>query len=925
MARSEQLREALGEIDRAIASTLQTDEVLQRALDAGVRALGMDRGTIEVREEETWRLRYQVGFPPEVVGLRFSNADAPIAAAAARAGQPFTIANVAEHDELRRGFFSVHPLTSVVVVPLIVKGMVTGCMTLATAENVREFTESDVEFAQKLAASLSLALENARLYEASLSAQRLAEAELGVTRLLLEAAETLSSSMDVDTVLEGITRVVIEATGRHRVIVLLYDQERDELQVQSGEMAGPFQRGSRFMLSELPPHVRQSLLEKRSVVVEYESPDMPEVPRRRAEAIESRLALFVPLVHQGRAIGQVRIDEPGSRRPFAPREISVAEAIAAQAAVAVENARLYAAEQLHARVAEALTKIDNGLHSSSDHHEMMQKAVTEGAVALGADTGALTMYRQQAFAVQFAYGFPEDIRGTVIPEAHERHSLLAVTTQRPVVVEDAAADPRVDSEHLLSYGVAAVIVVPLVIADNAVGAIYFNFARPRRFIEAEVDFARRLGASLSLAMENARLLEVERSSARLNDALARIDQSIHATLERDEILQRVAVESAGAIGADSTVLCLLEGELWVVRYAYNLARDVIGQGFTVEQAPFMGIAAETRLPVAIDDAYNDSRAVRETQEWLGVRAVLMTSLIVREEVIGGLFFNYTRTHHFTLQETVYASRLASSVGLAIANGRLYEAERDIADRLQEALLTMPVDIPGIEFAHRYHSATEATRVGGDFYDLFELSHNRIGITIGDVAGKGLDAAVLTSLAKNTIRAHATERGKTPADVLSLTNEVIFRGTPTDAFVTLFFGVLDSQEGRLVYSNAGHPPPVVLRDLGPVAELMTTGPPLGALTQSVYRQSEVSLNPGDRLFLYTDGVTEARRNGDFYGTERMFASMTSVKDATVQGVIEQIMGDVLAFTGNNLRDDVALLAVRLVEGGDAAGVQETLGF
>lgn len=530
---------------------------------------------------------------------------------------------------------------------------------------------------------------------------------------------------------------------------------------------------------------------------------------------------------------------------------------------------------------------------------------------LGADSAALSLHREHEFVVQHSYGFATDLAGSVMPERQERHSMLALRTQQVLAIEDARIDPRVDAAHLNAYGVAAVIVVPLVLAGKAIGALYFNFARPRHFEKTELAFARRLGASLSLAIENARLLESEARRARVNEALARIDHSIHATLDRDEILQRVALESAEAIGADSTVLCILEGDLWVVKYAHNLSVDVIGQGFTIAESPFMGIAAATQRPVAIDDAYNDPRAVYETQRFLGVRAVMMTSLIAREQVIGGLFFNYSDIHHFTPEEIEYTSRLALSVGLAIENGRLYEAERTIASRLQEALLTMPEHVSGIDFAYSYRSATEGMLVGGDFYDIFEVGDQRVGLTVGDVAGKGLDAAVLTSLAKNTIRAHATEGDKTPGEVLALTNGVLYGATPPESFITVFFGVLDCRNGRLVYSSAAHPAAVVLRDDGDVELLQATGPLLGVFRGPDFGQSEIELAPGERLFLYTDGLTEARGAGEFYGDERMMQLLSATRNLETRLAVERITRDVVTFSRNNLRDDVAILAVDYV--------------
>jgi serine phosphatase RsbU (regulator of sigma subunit) len=190
-----------------------------------------------------------------------------------------------------------------------------------------------------------------------------------------------------------------------------------------------------------------------------------------------------------------------------------------------------------------------------------------------------------------------------------------------------------------------------------------------------------------------------------------------------------------------------------------------------------------------------------------------------------------------------------------------------------------------------------------------LDDHLVGMTIGDVAGKGLDAAVLTSLAKNTIRAHTSERGKTPSQVLALTNDVVFKATPVGSFVTVFLGVLDRRNGRLVYASAAHPV-VALRPGETPTEIAATGPLLGAFEGVVFSEAEVNLDLDDVLFLYTDGLTEARGDGEFYGDARMYDVLSQNSgDYRATTLVEDVLADVLAFSGGRLRDDLAILAVR----------------
>jgi sigma-B regulation protein RsbU (phosphoserine phosphatase) len=203
----------------------------------------------------------------------------------------------------------------------------------------------------------------------------------------------------------------------------------------------------------------------------------------------------------------------------------------------------------------------------------------------------------------------------------------------------------------------------------------------------------------------------------------------------------------------------------------------------------------------------------------------------------------------------------------------------------------------------------AARVGGDFYDVFEIDDRRLGIIMGDVSGKGLSAATLTSLVKDTIRAYAFD-GASPALTMEKTNEVIVRSSEPSSFVTAFFGVLDRATGELVYSSAGHPPAILAQHGEHSRFLPSQSPVLGAFQGLLYREDRETLAPGDTLFLYTDGVTEAREGAAFFGEERLLGNLQGLNGASPRDVVHMVFADILTHTRGNLSDDMALFTVRL---------------
>jgi serine phosphatase RsbU (regulator of sigma subunit) len=235
------------------------------------------------------------------------------------------------------------------------------------------------------------------------------------------------------------------------------------------------------------------------------------------------------------------------------------------------------------------------------------------------------------------------------------------------------------------------------------------------------------------------------------------------------------------------------------------------------------------------------------------------------------------------------------------------AELDVARALQIAILpaTFPVK-PGCDGAARM---IPATTMGGDFYDFIELPDGRIGLVMADVSGKGVPAAFFMAVARTNLRDLAV-RYADPGACLGETNEVLCTQNPMDLFVTVFYGVFDALTGMLRYANGGHNPPYLRRAGGSVEVLGGSGGlVLGVMPGVVYPEHTLQLLPGDRLVLYTDGVTEAFNPADEpYGTERLIAEVNANGDATAAALVERICRSVTLFAGTAPQSDDITLTV-----------------
>lgn len=241
---------------------------------------------------------------------------------------------------------------------------------------------------------------------------------------------------------------------------------------------------------------------------------------------------------------------------------------------------------------------------------------------------------------------------------------------------------------------------------------------------------------------------------------------------------------------------------------------------------------------------------------------------------------------------------------------LLQERTRVAATLQASLRPTPLPkIPGCDLAARYEAAGSGHEIGGDFYDVFPLGACHWGIVLGDVSGKGAEAAATTSLIRYTLRTLALEEPQ-PSRVLAKLNAALLREGDPERFCTLVFAVCRPTEAAvdLQLSLAGHPPPLLRRRDGRVEPVGLPGSALGLFPDPHLRETSLRLGPGDALLLFTDGLTEARDGDDQFGAERVAARL-SENNGSPQPLLDQLVGAAQEHSHGTLTDDLALLALR----------------
>ena len=301
---------------------------------------------------------------------------------------------------------------------------------------------------------------------------------------------------------------------------------------------------------------------------------------------------------------------------------------------------------------------------------------------------------------------------------------------------------------------------------------------------------------------------------------------------------------------------------------------------------------------------------------LEMRGVMIVPMVARGRTLGVITMAAAETGRvFGEEDLLLAEELARRAGQAVDNARLYQERSYIARTLQESLL--PVDlpaIPGVELAARYRAAGEGNQVGGDFYDVFRLDDSRWALVIGDVCGKGPEAAALTALVRYTLRAIAPSGGK-PSELLCELNEAILRQRSDGRFCTVAFVVITPTPtgACLDVSSGGHPLPLIVRaNDGSVAPVGTPGTLLGIVPDPKLNDMRVELELGDTVVLYTDGVTEAGAPDNMFGPPEL-AGIVSDCDSPEPGEVAQCLEAAAVNAGEGEpQDDIAILVARVAD-------------
>lgn len=540
-----------------------------------------------------------------------------------------------------------------------------------------------------------------------------------------------------------------------------------------------------------------------------------------------------------------------------------------------------------------------------------------------------------------------EVRATTgLPSARQRFARVPVeagtgrygSARMPAVHDDLTSVPGA-VPLLNTTGMRSVVTVPLKVEGRLTGSLGVAAESAGRYTNEEALRLQFAADRIALAVESARLGELERLRRGSLSFLVEASDLLAGTLDRDQTLALMAQMTVPTLATWCAVYTIAdpasdpylsyvlhEDEERIDGLKELLSRVAPPEPVRTPGARVWTAPAKAAQQAALETSKRELGLGSSSPVSSGIGSTLAIAaavggetvvlpLVARNRVIGMLTLGKPTDEHFRQEILELAEDLSRRAALALDNARLYSERVAISQSLQRSLLPPESpQIPGVDVEVIYRAAGEGNEVGGDFYDVFPISDGTYGFAIGDVCGTGPEAAAVTGLARHALRLLAREGFGGPA-VLERLNAAILDEGSRSRFLTLLYGELKLQDdgsAKLKVVCAGHPLPLRLRPDGTVDSPAEPQPLLGVMDDLELHEEAMTLAPGDVLLCVTDGITERREGTRMLGDDGLADVLTSCTGLTAGAVAGRVMRAVERFAAEPASDDMAILALRIPE-------------
>ncbi|HXG76163.1 MAG TPA: SpoIIE family protein phosphatase [Gaiellaceae bacterium] len=796
---------------------------------------------------------------------------------------------------------SLTTVQAAVAVPVRVAGELAGAIGFLY-ERAGVLDDERAAIAATVADLAGQALERARLYERERESRR-----------ALERILQIAPSFHAETAEEVTAAICREARltfgGDYGVLWRVEDGELELVCLDPPSVQEP--AGLRLPLADFPRLQRAVRALRISFVADVQATETAGAGLDFVRRLGIRSSLRAPITVGGRAEMLLVVSWRQEQPEPDPSTVVLFRRFADQAGLAVEQLKRRRAEAEAAeRAAETrrLQEVTAALSLAATTADVGEVCVEHALAAVGADAGLVVLADGAELALGAARGLTDGELASwrdLDPHADVPFR-RALRTGEPVWGADEPAG---------LWSGPGVVALPLRTRAGVRGTLHLLFREPRALGEPERRWLQTMVSQCAEALERSRLFDQEQRLRVRSERLQGMSAALANALTRADVARVVVDEIGAAVNADGAALAIVDEER-------QLLRALAWRGFPDS-------ALEGWLEVPLDLQSAAARAVRRrrsafyaSSEELHAEFPELSSrfplrqyessfvvpLVAGRRASGVLTVAWRTPAELTPDDVRFVEALAGQAAQALERASHYESERTIAATLQRSVLPARLPrVPGVQLAARYLPGTAELHVGGDWFDAIQLRDGRLGLVVGDVVGKGVQAAATMGQLRNALRALSLDRLK-PASTLGRLDQLA--GEVLDAtFATIVYAVVDPASGACRFASAGHPPPVLLRPDGTV-ELLEGGRglPLGTGMPAKYRQAVVELPVGSVLLFYSDGLVERRGRSIDDGIERLRAAMRT-GPRSPERLLDHVLAEVV---GDEPRgDDVALLALRLL--------------
>jgi GAF domain-containing protein len=773
-------------------------------------------------------------------------------------------------------------------------------------------------------------------------AQLLDDAKRSIYRSaqLQEVTARFAAAVTLDDVAAAVVQSILPAVGAQAGEVSSYDRETNTarfLAFHGYSSAQATQESFRTLSLDPPSATRDVLLSGEACFIETPEEWHARYPEfasyLRATGVQATYVL--PLIVDGAPIGTVGFSFTVPRRITEDDKqfLSVAAGLCAQT---LARTQAFAAEQAAADRLARIQDIADSALANLSLDELLEDLPARVARGLDCDFVRILLLNdaKDGLVERGRYGFAGDKPSVTIPLT--RGLVGAVfTTGAPVVADELAAF-EIFNEELRARANSS-IGVPLSSGGEIIGVLDGSTRAARHFRREDVQFLSLAADRIATAIERSNVFSIERAARERSEYLDRIGEALTRANGIDELLDAITHAAVPRL-ADWCAVIVIDSDPSVS------PRRVIAHGDPAKRELVRSL--EDRFNFDPDAAFGAASVIRTGQaefypaitramaaqannpelealvSELSIESAIIVPLRGRDRVFGALQLVQAESgRRYRQADVALAFDVAGRIGAALDNVMLYERQRRVAETLQRSLLPdrLP-DVPGIEIAARYLPATEGIDVGGDFFDIVQAPDEHWSLIIGDVSGKGVDAAAFTAVARHTARA-AARHGMSPAGVLMWVHDAFTVGpNPHGDFCTAVAVSISTRRGyhHLDIAAGGHPLPVLVSE-GKARYVGSYGSLLGVVADPHFVEEEATLRPGDWLVLYTDGVTDEPGPAALDELQLLeliehIVQAETAAHGSVDDAAERLEVALLRRCANVRRDDIALLIVRALPGG-----------